>query len=117
MDSEEVTVDVRVIVKEAHANAVRKGWHDGKNINPDRVLALLALVASEIGEAVEDVRDWSLGLAYDENGKPCGLPSELADVVIRVADMCGLLGIDLNEAISAKMEYNATREHKHGRFA
>src|SRR5690606_27339797 len=28
-------------------------------------------------------------------GKPCGIPSELADIVIRILDICGLYGWDL----------------------
>jgi len=34
--------------------------------------------------------------------------------VIRVADLCGKLGIDLDFALTMKMEYNQTRPHRHG---
>ena len=34
------------------------------------------------------------------------LPTELADIVIRVADLCGAMGIDLQGAIAAKMTSN-----------
>jgi NTP pyrophosphatase (non-canonical NTP hydrolase) len=38
---------------------------------------------------------------------------ELADAVIRIADLCGSMGLDLGGAITEKMEYNAKREdHK-----
>lgn len=47
-------------------------------------------------------------------GKPCGIPSELADIVIRVMDACGRYGIDLERAITEKMAYNATRPRRHG---
>lgn len=46
--------------------------------------------------------------------KPEGVPSELADVVIRIADMCGLYGIDLEAAIIEKMAYNKSRPYRHG---
>lgn len=46
--------------------------------------------------------------------KPEGIPSELADTVIRIADMCGFYGIDLQEAVEQKMRYNRTRPHRHG---
>ena len=40
---------------------------------------------------------------------------ELADAVIRIADLCGYLGIDLDTVISEKMAYNETRPFKHGK--
>ncbi len=40
---------------------------------------------------------------------------ELADAVIRIADLCGHLGIDLEAAIDLKMAYNETRPFKHGK--
>ncbi|WP_239711767.1 hypothetical protein [Paenibacillus sp. 19GGS1-52] len=46
--------------------------------------------------------------------KPCGIPSELADIVIRVMDACGRYGIDLEQAVTEKMAYNARRPQWHG---
>lgn len=40
---------------------------------------------------------------------------EIADAVIRIADLCGNLGIDLEAHVAAKMEYNKYRPHKHGK--
>lgn len=40
---------------------------------------------------------------------------ELADLVIRIADYSGRFGIDLGGAVLAKMRYNATRPHMHGK--
>lgn len=47
--------------------------------------------------------------------KPEGVAVELADAVIRIADLCGHLEIDLEAAITLKMEYNETRPFKHGK--
>lgn len=40
---------------------------------------------------------------------------EMADICIRVFDMCGWKGIDLESHIAAKMRYNSLRPHKHGK--
>jgi hypothetical protein len=47
--------------------------------------------------------------------KPEGIPSELADVVIRCAHYAGANGIDLAKAVIEKASYNKTRPFKHGR--
>lgn len=47
--------------------------------------------------------------------KPVGFASELADVYLRIGDLAGALGIDLDEAVRAKAAYNKTRPHKHGK--
>jgi NTP pyrophosphatase (non-canonical NTP hydrolase) len=46
--------------------------------------------------------------------KPCGIPSELADVLIRVFHFCGKHGIDIDKAVREKMAFNASRPFKHG---
>ena len=51
---------------------------------------------------------------YGFVAKPYGIPVELADVIIRVMDICGHYGIDLESAMLAKHEYNESREHRHG---
>lgn len=53
----------------------------------------------------------------DPGAKPEGIPSEIADVVIRCAHFCGANGIDLDAAIEEKAAYNATRGFKHGNRA
>lgn len=47
--------------------------------------------------------------------KPEGVAVELADAVIRIADLCGHLGIDLEEVIEIKMAYNEGHPYKHGK--
>ena len=46
--------------------------------------------------------------------KPEGLGSELADIVIRVFDLAGMLKIDIANEIERKMRYNVTRPYRHG---
>ncbi len=46
--------------------------------------------------------------------KPCGIPSELADVIMRILHFSGKHGIDIEKAVEEKMAYNKSRPFKHG---
>jgi hypothetical protein len=46
--------------------------------------------------------------------KPCGIPSEMADEIIRVLHFCGKHKIDIDKAVREKMAYNESRPMKHG---
>lgn len=46
--------------------------------------------------------------------EPHGVPTELADIMIRVMDMFAHMGLDPDEVVQEKMEYNLTRAHRHG---
>lgn len=79
----------------------------------------LALIQTEIAEAIEGVRknpDWKLNTS-EHVPALSNLEEELADAVIRIRDLCGGLNIDLEECINLKMEYNTTRPYKHGKHA
>lgn len=100
----------------AYTTAKSKGFHD--TTDPDSVewaLSKLALIHSEVSEALECVRDGDVKMTFREDGKPEGLPSELADIVIRVADFAEVMKINLSHAIDVKMAHNTTREHMHGK--
>ncbi|WP_342576421.1 hypothetical protein [Paenibacillus sp. FSL M8-0142] len=119
---------INELVQAAHQNAVSKGWWD----EPRSFGEIIALIHSEASEALEDHRNgklptevWFEAKNYDgvivqfkeqaaPDFKPCGIPSELADIVIRVFDACGRYDIDLERAITQKMAYNATRPQRHG---
>jgi NTP pyrophosphatase (non-canonical NTP hydrolase) len=101
-----------------HEWARSKGWWDEEK--QKSFIEALMLVATELGEAVEEYRNGkAYNLTYyeeDENGgvKPEGIPSELADVFIRLVDTCAFFGIDLEQAVIEKMLYNAQRPYRHG---
>ena len=107
-------IDLDTLCRNAHAIACEKGfWQDDRD-----PLAVLALIHSEVSEALEDIRDGKPlhQLEFEEGtGKPTGVPAELADIIIRVLDACGAWGINIEEAIRAKVVYNQTRPKLHGR--
>lgn len=74
------------------------------------VLSKLALVHSEVSEAVEGVRK---GLMDDHLKERPMAEVELADAIIRALDLAGHEGWDLAGAIIEKLYYNAQRaDHK-----
>ena len=101
-------------VHEIHKNAVQHGWYDSKGAK--NFGELLMLVVTEVAEVMEEHRNGRLmkETYVNKNGKMCGIPSELADIVIRVMDICGYYNIDLEQAIAEKHEYNKSRPYKHG---
>lgn len=95
-----------------HENAKDKGWHDEKRTDGD----FLALIHSEVSEALEAVRDGNppSSKAVGPFG-PCSvLEEELADVVIRVMDYAEARGLKLAQAIEDKHAFNKNRPHRHG---
>jgi NTP pyrophosphatase (non-canonical NTP hydrolase) len=91
---------INQLCKEAYAIATSKGWHD----KPIETGTLLALIHSEVSEALE----------ADRKGDAENFAEELADVCIRIFDLCGSREIDLEKAIHEKMERNKGRSYKHG---
>lgn len=98
-----------------------KGWRDEKVLfgSPEgaaRFVAVqLMLITSEAAEALEDVRAGHFAASTNsQNGKPEGLPSELADIMIRTLDLADMLGIDMTRALEEKHSYNLGRAHRHG---
>lgn len=111
---------VRDMQEAAHSASKEKGWWPESDLerasdgDVELIATKLMLITTEVAEAMEDVRNGHIEPDTRLDGKPEGLPSELADIVIRVMDLAGSISIDLAHEIHRKMEYNATRSHRHG---
>lgn len=108
------------LAHEIHATARSKGFYDHEQIvhrdpvlgdvearipNPSFDAEKLALIHSEVSEALEAHRDGDMG----------GVEEELADVVIRVFDFMASKRMSVDHAVRRKMQKNRERERLHGR--
>ncbi len=106
---------IAALIDQSHQTAREKGWWDAGH--SERAFGeIVALFHSEISEAFEEYRAGrDLTEIYTgSNGKPEGVPIELADLLIRIGDFCGYYNIPLEAALRQKLAYNKTRPYRHG---
>lgn len=111
---------------QVHENAKEKGFYDEEKNTGE----MIALMHSELSEALEADRegkycdvdvnilmiqdeDFFFVESYKQSVKGT-FEEEMADIVIRVMDMCAFKGIDLESHIAAKMRFNKCRSYNHG---
>lgn len=102
------SVSIPALIKTTNEINTSNGWdvlkpEEWTNSNT-RVPAVIALIHSEVSEALEAFR----------KSDRANFEEELADVVIRVMDCAGGLGVDLEKVILKKLEKNRGRGHRHG---
>jgi hypothetical protein len=90
---------------------VRLGSHTIESLPGGRKV-LVEQVAGHERRTLMTPEKW-LELGY--KAKPEGVPSEMADLLIRVLDACCAWDIDIDAAVAEKMAYNEGRPHLHGR--
>lgn len=122
---------IRDLQQRCGEGAAAKGFHDDRPTDGPELSNWqgnkLMLIVSEVAEAQDELRKgYPANYTYYPDApvfiigerkpsKPEGVPSELADVVIRVLDFCYTEGIDLESIIEEKLAFNATRERLHGK--
>lgn len=104
-------MEIKDLQREIHQIAKDKGWYDIQRSFGD----IISLIHSELSEALEEYRNrHPLGETRIENGKPEGVPVEMADAIIRILDWAESEDVDMEAVIRMKVGYNKTRPHRHG---
>ena len=131
------TMMIAALQNQVHIWSRSKGWWEGfdftalpralaetpfaKPPNMDQaavnyIASKLLMIGTEVSEAAEALRVGDFD-SHSPDGKPEGLKSELADIIIRVVDLAAALGMDMEHALTEKMAYNHTRPYRHGNKA
>ena len=115
------------MAEEVYACNVANGWFEADRSFGDDI----ALLHSEVSEMLEEHRDGCNVTIFEHKidgrvvrgieqyvngvlGKPVGVPSEAADILVRLLDTCKRHDIDLFHEFRQKLDFNWTRGHKHG---
>lgn len=110
---------IKEAINQSYQNAKEHGfWDNAKIIDRKVIQEKLLLMHAEISEAFEEVRAGHTDPAeiyYGNGAKPEGFGIELADLAIRLFDLCGAMMIPLEHLIEVKHEYNVSRPKMHGK--
>ena len=83
-------MEIKELCEKSYETAVKKGfWKEGRTIP-----GMLMLIVTELGEACE----------ADRKGDSENFKEEIADVFIRLGDMCRGLEIDIESEIKKKIQ-------------
>lgn len=125
--------NLNILAREIYeANKAKGFWDKERNVGE-----MLMLIVGELSEGLESLRKGRKmdqdrlmsyleqgddihkegGFAYDAFGSHIKdtFEDEIADALIRILDMCGGMGIDIEFHVREKLQYNAMRGYKHGK--
>ena len=86
-----------------HTFVADKGWYEADSIHQQTCRNIASSLVIEAAEVLEHFQ-WT-----DEVRDPDGLASELADVMLYLLQLASLAGIDLQDAVLAKLATNYGR--------
>ena len=96
-------MDIQALTQEMHRFVHSQGWYETGSPRPQTLRNLAISLNLEAGEVLEHFQ-WS-----DQDPDLQALGEELADVTLYLLQIASVAGIDLEQAILAKLERNYTR--------
>lgn len=96
-------MDIPELIEAMHKFVRSQGWYEAGSSRPQTLRNLAISLNLEAAEVLEHFQ-WR-----EEPDDPQGLAEELADVALYLLQMASIAGIDLEQAILAKLERNYGR--------
>ena len=97
-------MDIQALTQEMHRFVSSQGWYETGSPRPQTLRNLAISLNLEAGEVLEHFQ-WG-----DQDPDLQALGEELADVALYLLQIASVAGIDLEQAILAKLERNYTRK-------
>lgn len=91
------------LTEHMHAFVRAKGWYEAESKRPQTPRSLAISLSLEAAEVLEHFQ-WSEAVKDKDE-----LASELADVTLYLLQLASLTGIDLEQAVLAKLQINRSR--------
>ncbi len=123
MEIQRVRKTLKNLQKVCHKIACEKGFYDMLKYKiPEHLIISEKLMhtVDELSEAHEALRNGNRQVHYnnklrDKDWEKDTFEDELADAIIRIADLAEYMKVDLEWQIKNKMDYNKKRPYKHGK--
>lgn len=88
-------------------------WDEANSTSLESRAKRIALMHSELSEALEAIRHNNPPDSHCPEHSSVAV--ELADTIIRILDYAGGYNVNVGAALEAKLEFNRSRPHKHGK--